>query len=124
YGETIGRIHALSQGFHAAGAARKRPEWDDPVFEFVESFLPEREALARQKYRAVCDYVRTLPKSAESYGLTHQDAHGGNLFVDDQGRITLFDFDDCAYNWFVNDIAMVLFYQVTNAPDPVALAHE
>jgi amicoumacin kinase len=33
--------------------------------------------------------------------------------VDEDGTITLFDFDDCAYSWFVNDIAMALFYIVT-----------
>ena len=110
YGETIGRMHALTKRFHQAGAPRKRPEWDDPVFEFVHSYAPASEAIARQKYQQACDHVRTLPKDSESYGLTHQDAHGGNLFVDEAGRITLFDFDDCAYNWLVNDIAMVLFY--------------
>jgi Ser/Thr protein kinase RdoA (MazF antagonist) len=49
--------------------------------------------------------------------LIHQDAHGGNFFVDDAGRITLFDFDDCAYSWYANDIAIVLFYLITNRAD-------
>ena len=30
--------------------------------------------------------------------------------MDSNGAITLFDFDDCAYSWFINDIAIVLFY--------------
>ena len=42
----------------------------------------------------------------------HQDAHGGNFFVDEAGNITLFDFDDCVYGHFIYDIAMVLFYAV------------
>ena len=33
-----------------------------------------------------------------------------NFFVDEAGQITLFDFDDCAHNWFINDVAIVLFY--------------
>lgn len=124
YGETIGRMHALTRDFHRDGRPRKRPEWDDPVFEFVDSFLPAQEIIAREKYKEVCDFVRSLPKDNDSYGLTHQDAHGGNLFVDEQGRITLFDFDDCGYNWLVNDIAMVLFYMVADAEQPVALAKQ
>jgi Ser/Thr protein kinase RdoA (MazF antagonist) len=32
------------------------------------------------------------------------------MFVDEAGTITLFDFDDCNYSWFANDIAIVLFY--------------
>ena len=30
--------------------------------------------------------------------------------MDTNGALTLFDFDDCAYSWFINDIAIVLFY--------------
>ena len=32
--------------------------------------------------------------------------------MDEAGNITLFDFDDCVYGWFIYDIAMVLFYAV------------
>ena len=42
--------------------------------------------------------------------MIHQDAHLGNLFVDDNYTLTLFDFDDCVYGHFIYDIAMVLFY--------------
>ena len=70
------------------------------------------------------EYLRSLPQDRYSYGLIHQDAHGGNFFVDDEGNITLFDFDDCVYSWFVYDIAMVVFYAVTNHEDPEGLAAE
>jgi Ser/Thr protein kinase RdoA (MazF antagonist) len=53
------------------------------------------------------------------YGLIHQDAHGGNLLVDSDGALTLFDFDDCGYSWFANEIAIVLFYTLTGEPDPL-----
>src|SRR5690606_18210863 len=59
YGETIGRMHALTQTYTAPP---KRPHWDDPVFDFVYTFLPESEGEIKQKYKEVCDYVRTLPK--------------------------------------------------------------
>ncbi len=121
YGETIGRMHKLTQAYTAP---RKRPEWDDPVFDFVNTFLPDSESEIKHKYNQVCDYVRTLPKDPQSYGLTHQDAHSGNLFIDEDGRITLFDFDDCGYNWLVNDIAMVLFYMASTAEDKAAFTAE
>jgi len=35
--------------------------------------------------------------------------HGGNFFVDD-GKITLFDFDDVLYGWYAYDVAMAFFY--------------
>ena len=49
--------------------------------------------------------------------MIHQDAHAGNFFVNDKGQITLFDFDDSLYGHFVYDLAMVLFYAVTNRED-------
>jgi Ser/Thr protein kinase RdoA (MazF antagonist) len=117
YGEMIGRIHRLSRSYRPSQAAWKRPEWNDDLFAFVGRYLPESESLARKRYEDVCSHVNKLPKDRESYGLTHQDTHGNNLFVDETGRITLFDFDECAYNWFINDIAIALFYIVQDAED-------
>jgi amicoumacin kinase len=117
YGEMIGRIHALSKTYQPNQAAWKRPDWDNELFAFVERYLPVSESMVMKKYKDICSHVNTLAKDRESYGLTHQDAHGNNLFVDETGQITLFDFDECAYNWFINEIAIVLFYIVQDAED-------
>lgn len=124
YGAMIGQIHTLSKAYQPRQAAWKRPDWDDNLFEFVERYLPESEASARQKYQDVCQYVNRLSKESDAYGLTHQDAHGNNFFVDEEGRITLYDFDECAYNWFINEIAVVLFYIVQDAEDWPAFTRE
>lgn len=117
YGEMMGQIHTLSKSYQPNQTAWKRPDWNNDLFEFVERYLPESESIAKKKYRDICSHVNALAKDRESYGLTHQDAHGNNLFVDERGQITLFDFDECAYNWFINDIAVVLFYIVQDAED-------
>lgn len=124
YGEMIGRIHTLSKSYQPGQAAWKRPDWDNDLFAFVEHYLPESELLAKKKYEDVCRHINTLPKNREVYGLTHQDAHGNNFFVDERGQITLFDFDECAYSWFINDIAIALFYIVQDAEDWTAFTGE
>ena len=124
YGEMVGRIHTLSKTYQPTQDAWKRPDWDDDLFAFVEHYLPDSESIAKEKYRDACQHVNTLAKDHASYGLTHQDAHGNNFFVDDTGQITLFDFDECAYNWFINDIAIVLFYIVQSAEDWRAFTQE
>lgn len=124
YGEMIGQIHTLSKQYQPKQVAWKRPDWNNVLFEFVERYLPESEAIAKKKYKDICRHVSTLAKDRESYGLTHQDAHGNNLFVDEMGQITLFDFDECAYNWFINEIAIVLFYIVQDAEDWCAFTEE
>lgn len=124
YGGMIGRIHTLSKSYQPAQAAWKRPDWNNDLFAFVDRYLPESESLARKKYDDICRHVNTLARDRESYGLTHQDAHGNNLFVDESGQITLFDFDECAYNWFISDVAIALFYIVQDAEDWRAFTDE
>jgi Ser/Thr protein kinase RdoA (MazF antagonist) len=124
YGQMIGRIHTLSKHYQPSQSKWKRPNWDDQLFEFVERYLPESESIAKKKYKDLCNHVNTLAKDHESYGLIHHDAHGNNFFVNEAGQITLFDFDDCAYNWFVSEIAIVLFYIVQDAEDRQTFTQE
>ena len=118
YGRLIGRMHALSKDYQPANPAWRRGEWDDPLNLDVLGWLPAEQTIVAEKESALIDYLRALPRDRHSYGLIHQDAHAGNFFVDNQGLITLFDFDDCVYSWFVYDIAMVVFYAVTNHAEP------
>ena len=109
YGRVIGRIHALTKDYVPPYPTWKRPEWDSPGNLEIADWLPASESAVLQKFQELLPYFETLPKDRESYGLIHQDAHGGNFFVH-EGKITLFDFDDCVYGWFIYDIAMVFFY--------------
>jgi amicoumacin kinase len=109
YGRLLGNMHALAVGYQPVPAWR-RPEWDDATMQFMELYLPASEVRAHQKYQSVLKHIYSLPKDRSSYGLIHQDAHQNNFFMDEDGLLTLFDFDDCVYSWFINDIAIVLFY--------------
>jgi Ser/Thr protein kinase RdoA (MazF antagonist) len=120
YGRLIGRIHALSKTFRPSKTEWKRPEWDDPEMLEIESWLPPSESSVYGKYHDLYAYLSTLPRTGDAYGLIHQDAHAGNFFVDMSGQITLFDFDDCCYSWYMNDIAIVLFYAAFGEEDPVS----
>jgi Ser/Thr protein kinase RdoA (MazF antagonist) len=124
YGCLIGRMHTLTKNYEPGDPAWIRPEWDDLVMLDVLAWIPESEPLVLEKYLDLKAHIDSLPKSRESYGLIHQDAHRGNLFVDEEGVITLFDFDDCTYSWFINDIAIVLFYITLGKKDQTAFTKE
>ncbi len=124
YGEVLGRMHALTKDYVPSDPAWRRPEWDDPAIQDIEENLPAGQARVLEKYRILIAHLRTLPRDKASYGLIHFDAHGSNFLVDEQGRITLFDFDDCSYAWFIYDIAIVLFYMVTGREDVGAFTEE
>lgn len=121
FGRLLGRMHASAAGYEPSHASWRRPAWDDPAMDYVERFLPASERLVREKYREASAHLRTLPTDASCYGLIHFDAHGGNAMVDGAGRITLFDFDDCTYSWYANDIAIALSHLTVNAADAPAL---
>jgi Ser/Thr protein kinase RdoA (MazF antagonist) len=112
YGELLGRMHVLSREYDPPPEAARRPHWDEPTMLEVERFLPESDGRVAQRYRELLGHLEGLPRDRDVYGLIHQEAHSGNMFIDKSGRITLFDFDDCAYSWYANDIAIVLFYMI------------
>ena len=122
YGRLMGRIHHLSQSYTVSDPAWKRPLWDNDVMLDVHAVLSNGYDKISAVYDTLMNHLQSLPQPTDGYGMIHQDAHAGNFFVDDAGAITLFDFDDCVYGHFVYDLAMVLFYAVTNRPDAAAFA--
>ena len=120
YGQAIGRMHRLTKNYTPSPSAT-RPQWDDLIMQDAIDFLPPSERPAQQKLEAQIELLRGLPRDSDSYGLVHQDAHGGNFFVDDDGTLTFFDFDDCCYTWFVADLAIVLFYATVGRDDAILL---
>lgn len=122
YGRLIGRMHALTKSYEPGDPNWRHRTWPEEGTAEIERALANSDPAALATYLALVDRVSRLPRDRDSYGLIHFDAHEANFFVDDAGQITLFDFDDRAYNWFANDIAMVLFYKVANTADPAAVA--
>ncbi len=78
--------------------AENPPPGDDPI---------------KTLYRETINEILALPRDNGGFGLCHSDFHSGNFFVTDEGQITLFDFDDCQYAWYIYDIAMALFYAIS-----------
>jgi len=124
YGRLLGKMHALTQHYQPPDPAWKRIEWDDPLLQAAVWKLPDCEAGVKQRYRELLNHLNSLPKNPACYGLIHQDAHAANFLMDEAGTLTLYDFDDCAYSWYANDIAIALFYMVLEAPEGPPFAGE
>jgi Ser/Thr protein kinase RdoA (MazF antagonist) len=106
-GRSIGKMHAIARGYVPSNAM-SYPEWETGGNLFNRQI--ENEFWLKEKQSRVLEQIRTLPRPADAYGLVHCDLHFGNFFVDFHKQIiTLIDFDDCAYGWFVMDIAVQLF---------------
>lgn len=124
YGRLLGRVHALTKQYTLPDPDWKRPQWDAPIMTDTSISLPQLDPEVMNLVSKNLAALRRLPTPPDAFGIIHQDAHTGNLFVDEDGRITLFDFDDCVYGHFIYDIAMVLFYAVTNREHPVQFCHQ
>lgn len=118
-GDIMGRMHRVSKDYNPAHLPEKRPDWmEDDLIKNARQYLPSDLQQAADELDKLLHRFNQFPKSKDHYGLIHSDVNPTNFHVLD-GEITLFDFDDCAYNWFVNDIAVVmpLYSNMYSKPD-------
>lgn len=108
WGRVMGRMHALAKTYVPASENIRRYDWHDDLYLKTEKYVPENQPLVLDKFRELKKQLASLGRDRDSYALIHADFHMRNFFVDD-GRITLFDFDDCQYCWLAADIAVSLF---------------
>lgn len=108
-GRFLGRMHCLTREYAPNDALCRRPSWRDYMDVFAPAYLPAVDRAIQEKHRELKEYFARLPQESDAYGLVHVDFHRGNFFVH-EGNLTLFDFDDCQYSWFADDLAMALFY--------------
>ncbi|MBN1261564.1 MAG: phosphotransferase [Anaerolineae bacterium] len=109
-GQAAGKLHALAAHYEPSRPEYRRPHWDEvPNCHNPEETLDETHGHVARQYAAVRGRIATLPKGREHYGMIHADFHAANFFVDAVTQtITVFDFDDCVYGWYMMDVALVL----------------
>ena len=105
WGQVLGQMHRLTKTYQPPSGPVRRPEWHQ--WEYYSGFpYGDRLPAIHQKYDDLIAELHSLPKDVDSYGLIHNDFNDGNFTVDyDNGDITVFDFDDSCYFWFVYDLA-------------------
>jgi Ser/Thr protein kinase RdoA (MazF antagonist) len=118
-GRIMGKMHRATKEYKPILLPERRPEWyEDDLLKNARQYLPSDQVQAAYELEDILTQFSQLPTSPDDYGLIHSDVNPTNFHVDN-GKITLFDFDDCAYNWFVNDIAvaMPLYSSMFKEPD-------
>jgi Ser/Thr protein kinase RdoA (MazF antagonist) len=108
WGRVLGQMHALSKGYRPPSEQVERPVWSELHKSglMIEQQVPERLPVVRERIRSLLAEVSSLPRDRDSHGLIHGDFNDGNFTVDySNGDITVFDFDDCCYFWFIYELA-------------------
>lgn len=110
YGQMVGKLHRLTQGYHKwqgnapdgdndGDVLNWRDEWS-----FFYNWCKDEEV--KQGWRHVRSELERLPVTREGFGFVHNDPHIENIMLDRSGSIILIDFDVANFHWFANDIAI------------------
>lgn len=111
WGRVSGMITRLSKNFTPSKPEFKRQIWhEDNIYKF-ERYVPSTPENDKTivKCRVILDRVKSFPLDSESFGLVHGDMHQQNFFIDGN-KVIPFDFDDLEYSYYVNEIAIPLYY--------------
>lgn len=107
YGRMLGRLHRLSSEYRPEN--NKRWSYDD-VLDWcaveateltIDSFLADTIDILRNQ-------LNLLPRTSTNYGLIHYDFELDNIIYNaSDSSMSVIDFDDSMYHWYVMDIAQV-----------------
>ncbi|TDQ33711.1 phosphotransferase enzyme family protein [Aureibacillus halotolerans] len=110
HGTVVAKMHALSKSYKPGGLKTRRLPWNKSEYltDFIQN-VPSSQRRVISHFNALMRKLEALPRDSESFGLIHGDFCYGNYFIQADGSVTVFDFDECQYGWFVQDIAVNLF---------------
>jgi Ser/Thr protein kinase RdoA (MazF antagonist) len=99
-GRIMGRMHHVTKQYNPQHLKQKRSHWyeDDVLRNAIDYLPPDQRQAAIDLEKLLLRFSQITP-TADDYGLIHDDVNPTNFHVND-GQLILFDFDDCAYNWF------------------------
>ena len=114
WGEAVGIMHRLTKDYREP-STNGRIQWFDDEY-LDRALIPPDQDRVLERFDTLIDYFKDQPTSRNSFGLIHQDVHHSNLFLDGK-RLTVLDFDDCVYGFFVFDIANALGFSIWEKPE-------
>lgn len=105
-GKTLGQIHRISKTYKAE---HKRYSYFDKYnMDYIGELIPDSYGELKEAISKRLDEFKELPVDENGFGLVHFDYSDGNYHIDmSTGDITVFDFDNCMYCWYMFDLANI-----------------
>lgn len=63
----------------------------------------------KSRHEQLFNHMTKWERRPETFGLVHNDLHQGNFHLNENGLI-FFDFDDCAYHFYAQDLAVSIYH--------------
>lgn len=122
-GQTLGKMHRLSMQYYCNNKVKRR-QWDEnPHILKAHGILFNYNKDLADKFNSYIALMNHFPKKNSSFGLIHGDFLFSNYFFDDKNNISVFDFDECEYSWYIYDIAVCMYYYLLGG-DPTELCEK
>jgi Ser/Thr protein kinase RdoA (MazF antagonist) len=107
-GETMARIHSLTQDLQMQRVHYTPEVVLQHPFQYLDSFLPAESdemawLLSAQKH--LLNEVANADETQMRKGAVHLDIWFDNMNITKEGLVTIFDFDFCGNGWLAYDIA-------------------
>lgn len=114
-GKTLGKIHNLSKKYPTDN--RRSDYFDKYNMTYIDGLLSEEYAGLKSAISRRLEIYKSIERNEDEYGLVHFDFSDGNYHIDMQtGNITVFDFDNCMYCWYMFDLANLWTHGAYSAP--------
>jgi len=108
WGRIVGLLHKATKKYDPPISIKEHfKEKASKYHHNIQTLAKPEDGAIYYEARRLVEYLDSLSKGENEYGFIHADFHRGNFRVDEDGKITLFDFDDCIYHWFVYDVAVI-----------------
>ncbi len=105
-GKTLGNLHALSKRYEPIH--RRYSFFDKYNAKYINQLIPDSLPLLKETLLELIRILEEMDRAPESFGMVHFDYSDGNYMIDyETGNITVFDFDNSCFCWYMFDLANV-----------------
>lgn len=103
-GKVLGKLHQLSKEY--TPVHRRYSFFDKYNPKYIDKLIPSSLSLLKEKLLELLKTLEGLDRNHESFGMIHFDYNDGNYMIDfDNGQITVYDFDNSCFGWYMYDLA-------------------
>ncbi len=103
-GKILGKLHQLSKGYSPVHS--RYSFFDKYNAEYIEKLIPDSLPFLKEKLLGLLKTLKGLDRNSDSFGMVHFDYNDGNYSIDfETGQITVYDFDNSCYCWYIFDLA-------------------
>lgn len=103
-GKVLGKLHQLSKEYTPV---HSRYNFFDKYDEnYIDELIPDTLPLLKTKLKELIKTLKKFNRSRDNFGMIHFDYNDGNYSIDfDNGQITVYDFDNSCFGYYMYDLA-------------------